>query len=120
MQQATDFKSKAEEQMKERIGKLRTELSTIRTGRANPQILEGIKVEYYGQLVPLKQVAAIAVPEARTLELRPWDPSALDALEKAIQKSDLGVTPQNDSKVLRITFPPMTEDRRKDMVKLVG
>ncbi|HVE11794.1 MAG TPA: ribosome recycling factor [Elusimicrobiota bacterium] len=115
-----DPKAKAEAGMKERIGKLRQELMTVRTGRANPLMLEAVKVEYYGQLVPLKQVAAVAVPEARIIELRPWDPAALEALEKAIQKADLGVQPQNDSKVLRLIFPTMTEERRKDVVKAVG
>lgn len=115
-----DIKSKAESSMKDRIAKLRQELTSVRTGRANPQMLDPIKVEYYGSLVPIKQVASVAVPEARTIELRPFDPAVLDALEKAIQKSDLGVPPQNDSKVLRLNFPAMTEERRKDVVKMVG
>lgn len=115
-----DPKAKAENAMKERIDKLHQELSTIRTGRANPQILDGLKVEYYGQMVPIKQVAAISVPEARLLEIRPWDPGAAEPIEKAIQKSDLGVQPQNDKKVIRLNFPPMNEDRRKDLAKRVG
>jgi len=115
-----DIKAKAESAMKERVEKLRAELSGVRTGRANPQMLESVKVEYYGQMMPLKQVAAVAVPEARIIELRPWDPAALETLEKAIQKSDLGVQPQNDGKVIRLLFPTMTEERRKEVVKLVG
>lgn len=110
---------KAEEAMKDRVGRLARDLSVLRTGRANPQLVEGVKVEYYGQMVPLKQVAAVSVPEARTLEIRPWDPSVLTDLEKAIQKADLGAMPQNDGKALRINLPAMTEERRKDLIKTV-
>ncbi len=110
---------KMEEAMKDRLQKLGKEFSVMRTGRANPLILESIKVEYYGQTVPLKQVAAISVPEARALEIRPWDPSVLNDLEKAIQKADLGAFPQNDGKMLRLALPAMTEERRKDLIKLV-
>lgn len=107
--------------MKARIDKLKSELAQVRTGRANPQILDGIKVEYFGSMVPIKQVAAISVPEARTLEVRPWDPSALDAVEKALQKSDLKVPTQNDgSGVIRLVLPTMTEERRKEMIKVLG
>ncbi|MFA5138934.1 MAG: ribosome recycling factor [Elusimicrobiota bacterium] len=115
-----DIAEKVEAQMKDRIRKLNEQLSTIRTGRANPQVLEPIKVEYYGQFVPIKQVAAVSVPEARTLEIRPWDPSAVEAIEKAIQKSDLGIMPQKGDKLLRLNFPAMTEDRRKDLCKAIG
>jgi ribosome recycling factor len=115
-----DIAAKVETQMKDRIQKLHDQLSTIRTGRANPQVLEPIKVEYYGQLVPIKQVAAISVPEARTLEIRPWDPSAVEAIEKAIQKSDLGIMPQKGDKLLRLNFPAMTEERRKELAKVIG
>lgn len=110
---------KMEDNMKERLGKLAKEFSILRTGRANPMILEQIKVQYYGQEVPLKQVAAVSVPEARVLEVRPWDPSALAEIEKALQKTDVGAPPQNDGKVVRIVLPTMTEDRRKDLVKVV-
>jgi ribosome recycling factor len=113
-------KSKAEASMKERIDKLKVDLMGVRTGRANPAMVDNIKVEYYGSMVPVKQVAAIAVPEPRTLELRPWDANALDPLDKALQKSDLGVPTQNDGKVIRLNFPTMTEDRRKDLAKQVG
>lgn len=108
-----------EDSMKERLTRLAKEFSVLRTGRANPQILESVKVLYYGQLVPLKQVAAISVPEARVLEVRPWDPAALPDLEKALIKADLGAMPQNDGKLLRISLPAMTEERRKDLVKVV-
>jgi|CXWL01.1.fsa_nt_gi ribosome recycling factor len=111
--------SKMEEAMKERMTRMGKELSVMRTGRANPMMLESVKVEAYGSLVPLKQVAAVSVPEARTLEIRPWDPSTLQDIEKALQKADVGAMPQNDGKMLRISLPMMTEDRRKDLVKLV-
>jgi ribosome recycling factor len=105
--------------MKDRLARLAKELSGVRTGRANPMMLESVKVEAYGSLVPLKQVAAVSVPEARTLEIRPWDPSTLQDLEKALQKAELGAMPQNDGKMLRINLPMMTEERRKDLVKMV-
>ena len=111
--------AKMEEAMKERLAKMAKDMSVMRTGRANPMILESVKVEAYGSLVPLKQVAAISVPEARTLEIRPWDPSTLGDIEKALQKADVGAMPQNDGKLIRISLPMMTEERRKDMVKLL-
>ncbi len=110
---------KMEESMKERLSKLAKDYSVLRTGRANPQVLEGVKVEYYGQLVPLKQVAAVTVPEARVMEVRPWDPTALGEIEKALQKMDVGAQPQNDGKMIRLTMPTMTEERRRDMVKVI-
>lgn len=109
--------AKMEAAMKERLGRMAKDMSVMRTGRANPMMLEGVKVEAYGSLVPLKQVAAVSVPEARTLEIRPWDPSTLQDIEKALQKADIGAMPQNDGKMLRISLPMMTEDRRKDLVK---
>ena len=105
--------------MKDRIARMQKEMSVMRTGRANPMMLESVKVEAYGSLVPLKQVAAVSVPEARTLEIRPWDPTTLQDIEKALQKADIGAMPQNDGKMIRISLPMMTEDRRKDLVKLV-
>ena len=110
---------KTEESMKGRLSKLSRDFAVMRTGRANPMILDGVKVEYYGQEVPLKQVARISVPEARVLEVCPWDPSVLGDLEKALQKADLGTMPQNDGKLIRLTLPSMTEERRKDLVKAV-
>ena len=109
-----------EQEMKKVIDKMNAEYGALRTGRANPQLLESIKVEYYGSLVPLKQVAALSVPEARTIEVRPWDPSSLEAIEKSLQKSDLGIPPSSDGKVIRLNFPAMNEQRRKDLVKVVG
>jgi len=112
--------SKTEELMKVRLDRFKSELSAVRTGRANPQLLDSIRVEYFGQQVPVKQVAAISVPEARMIEVRPWDPSSLEAIEKALQKSDLGVTPQNDGSMIRLQMPNMTEERRKEIVKMIG
>ena len=111
--------AKMEESMKGRLSKLARDFSVLRTGRANPLILESVKVEYYGQEVPLKQVAAVSVPEARVMEIRPWDPSALADIEKALQKADLGAQPQNDGKLVRLTLPAMSEERRKEMAKIV-
>ncbi|MBI4371953.1 MAG: ribosome recycling factor [Elusimicrobia bacterium] len=108
-----------EEAMKERLAKMAKDLSVMRTGRANPMVLESVKVEYYGQMVPLKQVAAVSVPEARVMEVRPWDPGVLTDLEKALQKADLGAMPQNDGKLLRLALPAMTEERRRDLVKVL-
>lgn len=117
---SNDILPKTEELMKSRLEKFRVELSNVRTGRANPQILDAIKVESYGTMMPIKQVAAISVPEARTLEIRPWDPSTLEAIEKALNKSDIGVPPQNDGKMIRLQMPTMTAERRKELVKLLG
>ena len=111
--------SKMDEAMKERLSKMGKDMANTRTGRANPMMLESVKVEAYGTLVPLKQVAAVSVPEARTLEIRPWDPSTLTDIEKALQKADVGAMPQSDGKMLRINLPMMTADRRKDLVKVV-
>jgi len=111
--------SKMEESMKQRLAKLAKEFSILRTGRANPMILEAVKVEYYGQLVPLKQVAAVSVPEARVMEIRPWDPSARPEIDKALQKADLGAQPQNDGKLIRLALPSLSEERRRDLVKVV-
>lgn len=115
-----DARGKAEAAMKDRIDRLKRELSTVRTGRANPHMLEGVQVEYYGSMVPLKQVAAVSVPEARTLEIRPWDASAYKSLESALMAANLGSQPQGDGQVLRLSFPAMTEERRKDLAKQVA
>lgn len=111
--------AKMEEEMRESLARLGRDFSALRTGRANPMLLESVKVEYYGQMVPLKQVAAISVPEARVLEIRPWDPTVLKEIEKALAKTDLGTQPHNDGKLIRLSLPAMNEERRKDMVKMV-
>jgi len=115
-----DLLARTEEEMKRTVEKMRADYGALRTGRANPYLVESVKVEYYGSMVPLKQLAALSVPEARILEIRPWDPSSLEAIEKALLQSDIGITPANDGKAIRLNFPAMTEDRRKEMVKLVG
>ena len=108
---------KAEERMGRRIDHLYKEYSEIRAGRANPAVLDKVKVDYYGAPTPVNQLAAVSVTEARTLTIQPWDTSILRQIEKAIQKSDIGINPNNDGKVIRMQFPPLTEDRRKDIVK---
>ncbi|MBN1382717.1 MAG: ribosome recycling factor [Deltaproteobacteria bacterium] len=94
-------------------------LSRVRTGRASLSLLDGIKVDYYGTPTPLSQVASLSVPESRMIVISPWDSSVIGAIEKSIQKSDLGLTPSNDGKVIRITIPALTEERRKELVKVV-
>ena len=108
---------KAEERMGRRIDHLCKEYSEIRAGRANPNVLDKVKVDYYGTPTPVNQLAAVSVTEARTLTIQPWDASMVKQIEKAIQKSDIGINPMNDGKVIRLIFPPLTEDRRKDIVK---
>ncbi len=109
----------AEQLMKKTIDRLHSDFSTVRTGRASPALLEGVRVNYYGSMVPLQQVGNVAVTEARTIEIRPWEPAVIQEIEKAIHAANLGVTPNSDGKVLRLTFPPLTEERRKDLVKIV-
>ena len=108
---------KTEARMGRRIDHLNDEYKSIRAGRANPAILDKVKVDYYGTPTPVNQVASVSVPEARTITIQPWDASILGAINKAIQASDIGITPQNDGKMLRLNFPPLTEDRRKEIVK---
>ena len=109
----------AEERMGKGIEALRRELSTIRTGRANPALVEHIRVDYYGTPTPLKQLATVMVPEARLLTIQPWDKGSLGAIEKAILKSDLGLNPSSDGAVIRLVIPQLTEDRRKELVRMV-
>jgi ribosome recycling factor len=97
---------------------LRRELSRIRTGRASPDLLDSIRVEYYGTPTPISQMASISVPEPRLLTIKPWDRSMLKAIEKAIIESPLGLTPQNDGEIIRVPMPPLTEQRRKELAKL--
>jgi len=114
-----DIKNNASEKMKKSVDAVRNEIVRIRTGKATTALLEGIKVECYGSKVPLKQIANIGVPEARLLLIQPWDKNLLPDIEKAIFQSDLGLTPNNDGKVIRLPIPPLTEERRKELVKLV-
>lgn len=114
-----DVLGEATARMGKAVEALRNHLATIRTGRASPALLERLRVEYYGALVPLKQVAAISAPEPRLLAIRPWEPNSLSAIERSILKSDLGLTPNNDGKIIRLAIPRLTEERRRDLVKVV-
>ncbi len=107
----------AKEKMKKTISALHSEYNSIRAGRANAAVLDPIRVDYWGTPTPINQMAAISVTEARILVIQPWDKSALKLIEKAIQASDLGINPQNDGTVIRLTFPPLTEERRKSLTK---
>ena len=106
-----------EEKMKKTIAALEAEYATIRAGRANPHVLDKITVDYYGTETPIAQVGNVTVPEARLIQIQPWDKSTLKLVEKAIQASDLGINPTNDGNVIRLVFPELTEERRKNLVK---
>lgn len=109
----------AEHRMQSAVTALDRELNTVRTGRARPSLIEGLKVDYYGTPTPLNQMAAINAPEPRLITIQPWDKTQLGTIEKAIQKSDLGLTPTNDGNIIRLVIPALTEDRRKELVKVV-
>lgn len=115
-----EVKEEAREKMGKSISSLKSELKKIRTGRASLSLLDDIKVEYYGTMTPLNQLATLSVPESRLITIQPWDVSSVNSIEKAILKSNLGLTPSNDGKIIRITIPPLTEERRKDIVKQVN
>ncbi len=112
------------EELRQRMDKsveaLHDDLMAVRTGRASPALVERLPVEYYGTVTPLNQMASIAAPEPRLLVIRPWDPSALSDIERAILKSDLGLTPMNDGKLIRLSIPRLTEERRRELVKVVA
>lgn len=112
-----DTMDKTKGRMEGVLGQLSDNFASVRTGRANAMILDRVKAEYYGTLTPVNQMAAIKTPDAHTLVIEPWDKSALGAIEQAIMKSDLGVTPNNDGSVIRLPFPPLTEERRRELVK---
>jgi ribosome recycling factor len=101
------------------VAALKTEFKKVRTGRASLALLDGIRVDYYGTPTPLNQMASLSVPESRLITIQPWDVSAIKEIEKALLKSDLGLTPSNDGKLIRIAIPPLTEERRKELVKIV-
>lgn len=109
-----------EEKLKKSLGALKKDLSRLRTGVASVSLLEDIKIVYYNQPTPLNQVATIAVPDSRTITIQPWDNSIIAEIEKAIQKSDLGVNPASDGRTIRLSFPKLTEERRKELTKLGG
>ena len=114
-----ELSKKTELSMKSAMDHLHHELSTVRTGKANPALLDSIQVEYYGQMVPLKQVASVAVPDPRLITIQPWDKTVVPEIEKAIPTSDVRLNPHNDGTLIRLPIPPLTEDRRKDLVKIV-
>jgi len=114
----SNIKVHTEERMKKTIKALQDELAGLRTGRASALIFDKIRVDYYGQKTPLNQVATISVPEARLIVIQPWDRALLGEIEKAIQMSELSLNPSNDGKIIRISIPPLTEERRKELVKL--
>lgn len=111
-------KQHAEERMEKAIQALRRDLATLRAGRATPALLDRVQVEYYGAMTPLNQLANISTPDSRTLMIQPWDKSAMSDIERAIMKSDLGLTPANDGSMIRLAIPPLTEERRSELVKL--
>jgi ribosome recycling factor len=115
-----DVLRSTEERMQKSIEALRLDLATIRTGRASPALVQRLPVDYFGTLTPLNQLASISVPEARLIVIKPWDPTALPTIERAILKSDLGLTPNNDGKLIRLAIPPLTEERRRDLVKVAA
>src|SRR5881397_1318107 len=119
MATAEEFISGASGRMDKSVEHARNEFNTVRTGRASASLLDRIDVDYYGTPTPLKQLATINVPEARMLTIQPFDPTSIRAIEKAIQESDLGLTPSNDGKLIRLPIPQLTEERRKDLVKIV-
>ncbi|MCR5636518.1 MAG: ribosome recycling factor [Clostridiales bacterium] len=109
-----------EQRILKRINYLEKDFAAIRAGRANPAVLDKLSIDYYGAPTPINQIAAVSVTEARTLTIQPWDASALKLVEKAILTSDIGINPQNDGKLIRLIFPPLTEDRRKEIAKEIG
>ncbi|RJQ57299.1 MAG: ribosome recycling factor [Desulfobacteraceae bacterium] len=114
-----DIYQETRERMDKSVAALKNELKRVRTGRASLALLDGIRADYYGTPTPLNQMATLAVPESRLITIQPWDVSAIKEIEKAILKSDLGLTPSNDGKIIRISIPPLTEQRRKELVKVV-
>jgi ribosome recycling factor len=114
-----DLMQDAEERMDKSVASAKGELNGVRTGRAAATLLDRIQIDYYGQQTPLRQLATINVPEPRMLTVQPFDPNSLKSIEKAIQESDLGLTPSNDGKIIRLPIPQLTEERRKELVKLV-
>ncbi|MBO5852715.1 MAG: ribosome recycling factor [Clostridia bacterium] len=114
-----DLLKNTEERMDKSLNSVGREFATVRAGRANTSILDRITVDYYGVPTPIQQIASVSVPEGRVLQIQPWDTSTLKLIEKAIQISDIGINPNNDGRVIRLIFPPLTEERRKELVKEV-
>lgn len=105
--------------MKKTLDKVKADFATLRTGRASTALLENVRVDYYGSTVPLNQIAGVSAPEPRTLEVRPWDKGALQAIERAIHQSNLGLTPNNDGSLIRLSLPTLTEERRKELIRVI-
>lgn len=114
-----EFLHEVKTKMEKSLEALRKELGRVRTGRASLTLLEGVRVNYYGVPTPLPQVASLSIPESRTISIQPWDSKMVPEIEKAIQKSDLGLTPVSDGKIIRINIPPLSEERRKELVKII-
>ena len=114
-----DIYDDTSDRMKKSVSALENELKRVRTGRASLSLLDGIRVDYYGTPTPLNQMASLNVPESRLITIQPWDVSVIKEIEKAILKSDLGLTPSNDGKIIRIAIPPLTQERRKELMKVV-
>lgn len=113
-----EFFEEAQLEMEDAVDSIRKELAQLRTGRATPALVDGILVEAYGTKTPIKQMANISIPEARLIVIQPWDKNVLPDIEKAIQKSELGINPSSDGKLIRLSIPPLTEERRRDLVKM--
>src|SRR5512139_1374016 len=115
----SDYIGKLNKEMVKSLDSLKREFSKVRTGRASISLLDGIKVDYYGTQTPLNQLATLSIPEPRLITIQPWDATVIKEIEKAIMKSDLGLTPVNDGKIIRVSIPPLTEQRRVELVKVV-
>lgn len=118
MSNPTAIHQKATEKMETALDHLKHELTGLRTGRASVALLDGVRVDYYGAMTPLKQVANLSTPEARLITIQPWEPQLIKEIEKAVSSSGLGITPSNDGKIIRIPIPPLTEERRKELTKI--
>jgi len=118
MSNAAPIQQKLSTQMEQAIEHLKRDLAGLRTGRASVALLDGVRVDYYGTMTPLKQIANISTPEARLLTIQPWEPQKIKEIEKALANSGLGITPSNDGKIIRVPLPPLTEERRKELTKI--
>ncbi|MDH5640832.1 MAG: ribosome recycling factor [Nitrospira sp.] len=118
MSNAAPIRQKLSTQMEQAIEYLKRDLAGLRTGRASVALLDGVRVDYYGTMTPLKQVANISIPEARLITIQPWEPQKIKEIEKALANSGLGITPSNDGKIIRVPLPPLTEERRKELTKI--
>lgn len=118
MSNAAPVRQKLADQMEQSIERLKRDLAGLRTGRASVALLDGVRVDYYGTMTPLKQIANISTPEARLITIQPWEPQKIKDIEKALANSGLGITPSNDGKIIRVPLPPLTEERRKELTKI--